>query len=104
MLLFLETPLLQLFTSEEAILNAAHDYYFWIIILPLLAGWAMIYEGIFAGRVEATPVRNSMIQAGIGFAVVLLLTPTFGNQGVWAAFLTFFLIRSLSLILVEARR
>lgn len=103
-LLFLETPLLQLFTSEEAILNAARDYYFWIIILPLLAGWAMIYEGIFAGRVEATPVRNSMIQAGIGFAVVLLLTPTFENQGVWAAFLTFFLIRSLSLILVEAKQ
>jgi len=103
-LLFLETPLLQLFTSEEAILDAARDYYLWIIILPLIAGWAMIYEGIFAGRVEATPVRNSMIQAGIGFAIVLLSTSSFDNQGVWAAFLTFFLIRSLSLILVEAKQ
>ncbi len=45
-----------------------------------------------------------MIQAGIGFAIVLLSTSSFDNQGVWAAFLTFFLIRSLSLILVEAKQ
>ncbi len=63
----------------------------------------MLYEGVFAGRTEGKPVRNSMIQGFITFAVLLLSVNWIGNHGVWLAFIGFGLVRSGSLHLAERR-
>lgn len=103
-LLFLcQQPFLRLFSADSELLLVASVYYNWILIFPLTGGFAMLYEGVFAGRTEGKPVRNSMIQGFITFAVLLLSVNWIGNHGVWLAFIGFGLVRSGSLHLAERR-
>ena len=104
LLLFLfQQPFLRLFSADPELLIVAGAYYGWILLFPLTGGFAMLYEGVFAGRAQAKPVRNSMIQGFITFAVLLLSINWIGNHGVWLAFIGFGLMRSGSLHLAERR-
>ncbi|MCT4780865.1 MULTISPECIES: MATE family efflux transporter [Exiguobacterium] len=103
LLIIFQRPLLQLFSTDPVLLDISSLYYGWILIFPLTGGFAMLYEGIFSGLARAKPVRNSMIQAFLIFALLLLSINWIGNHGVWLAFIGFGLMRSGSLHLAERR-
>ena len=104
LLVIFQYPLLRSFSADPDLLDFARLYYGWILIFPLTGGFAMLYEGVFSGLAQAKPVRNSMIQAFLVFALLLLSVYWIGNHGVWLAFIGFGLMRSVSLHLAERRR
>ncbi|MCT4783282.1 MULTISPECIES: MATE family efflux transporter [Exiguobacterium] len=104
-LLAAQDGVIRMFTDDLALRTTIETYYIWILLYPLAGGFAMLYEGIFAGMGFARPVRNSLIYAFLVFTfVVILLTPLIANHGIWVAFLCFSLTRSVSLVISERRK
>lgn len=78
--------------------EAAITYLPWCAVIPLLGAPAWLLDGVFIGTTSGKILRN----AGIGAIVIYLasdalLAPAFGNHGVWAAFLIFYLARAATL-------
>lgn len=55
-------------------------------------------DGIFIGVTQVQPMRNATILALLSFvALSMLLTPHWGNQGLWIAFIGYVVIRAIAL-------
>ncbi|WP_079203277.1 MATE family efflux transporter [Pseudomonas sp. CC6-YY-74] len=75
----------------------ALDYLPYLALLPLLAVWSYLLDGLFIGATRAREMRNAMLLA-LGLSVPLAwLLQAFGNHGLWLTFLCFMLLRSLCL-------
>ena len=96
--------IIEMMTSIEAVRAAAHDYLLWLVMLPMLAVWSFQLDGIFIGSTHTREMRDSMLLSMLIFLVcVWLLTPPFGNTGLWTALFIFMLVRTLSLGLYYPR-
>jgi MATE family multidrug resistance protein len=77
--------------------DTAFVYLPYLAVLPLIAVWSYLLDGLFIGATRAREMRNGML------LTVLLLLPfawalhRFGNHGLWITFLLFMLLRSLTL-------
>ena len=59
-----------------------------------------MWDGIFGGATRNRDMALTMILSlAIFWACVFILTPTYGNHGLWAAMTIFMLVRSISLTL-----
>jgi len=73
-------------------------YIIWIILLPLVACWCFLFDGVYIGLMQASIMRNSMLIATFGvFFPTWFLLQGFGNHGLWAAFSLFMLTRGITL-------
>jgi len=69
----------------------------YLAVLPLIAVWSYLLDGLFIGATRAREMRNGML------LTVLLLLPFawalqgLGNHGLWLTFLLFMFLRSLTL-------
>jgi MATE family multidrug resistance protein len=55
-------------------------------------------DGIFIGATRTADMRNMMIVSlAVFFAVWALLTPAFGNHGLWASLMIFYITRAATL-------
>lgn len=82
--------ILGLFTTDTAVIAAAKNYLFWIILLPIIATPSYIWDGIFIGLTASKAMRNTMVAAclfymGLHFSLIGVL----GNHGMWLAFCIF---------------
>lgn len=92
--------LILLFTGIPEVIELAEIYGDWIILFPIVASFGFIFYGIFTGATEAGFVSNSMILAFAAYLTALYVTiPTFGNHGLWFAFIIFSLGRSVFLVM-----
>ena len=90
--------LIALLTPEPAIQSAALTYLIWIALSPLFLVIGFQLDGIFIGATRAREMRNSMIICVLFFwPASLWLAAHFGNHGLWAAFLGYFLLRAITL-------
>ncbi|HWO96094.1 MAG TPA: MATE family efflux transporter [Bacillus sp. (in: firmicutes)] len=90
--------IIRLFTRIPAVMDLANTYGAWLIPFPLAASFGIILYGVFTGATEAAPVRNSMILAlAVYLAVQFTAIPILNNHGLWLAFISFSLGRSLFL-------
>ncbi|MED1793377.1 MATE family efflux transporter [Brevibacillus nitrificans] len=90
--------LLAVFTSIGAVQEYATHFLLWMILYPIASFWGLQLEGIFIGSTEVRQIRNAMLASFLLYLGMLgVLTPLFGNHGVWAAYLLFNLSRSLFL-------
>ncbi|WP_235830254.1 MATE family efflux transporter [Algihabitans albus] len=90
--------LIALFTDLPEVRAVAGAMLPWIIASPLISVWSYQLDGIFIGATRTAAMRNAMILSLIGFLVAeRLLTPSFGNNGLWAALLIFMGLRGLTL-------
>ncbi|MDG4649695.1 MATE family efflux transporter [Roseibacterium sp. SDUM158017] len=89
---------IDLMTTAPGVREAARDYLPWMVLGPL-AGWASwMLDGIFIGATRTRDMRNMMALSFAGYvAMVLLLMPAFGNHGLWAALVGFFVLRGVTL-------
>lgn len=88
--------LIQLLTSIEAVRSTAIAHLPWIWLLPLIAVWGYAFDGIFIGAMRTRAMQNTMMVAVVMvFLPVWWLTRSFGNQGLWFAFMTFLATRGL---------
>lgn len=87
-----------IFTSIEHVIQYIMQYQGWLLLFPIVGYWGIILNGVFSGATEAAQIRNSMFIAMVIFIVfVYVLTPTYGNHGLWLSFTIFTLFRSLVL-------
>jgi len=93
--------LIALLTSLPEVRETAAVYLPWMVLMPLLAVWSYLLDGVFIGTTAVVEMRNSIF---IGLAVYLpawWLSQQLGdwhNHGLWLAFTLFTLVRSAVLL------
>jgi len=93
----LSGPLIALLTSLEDVRALANAHAAWLIWMLLVAVLAMQLDGIFIGATRGSDMRNAMLVALAIYLVVSgPLQARFGNDGLWAAFTLFVLLRGLT--------
>lgn len=90
----------KLLTSIPQVQAEAALYVKWMILLPLVASWAYLLDGVFIGATQGKTLRNTMLMALIGFAALFLLFQDWQNHALWLALCGFMALRSLGLALV----
>ena len=92
--------IIALFTNQQEIRALAAQFLPWLVVLPLVAVWSFLLDGVFIGATRAQELRNSMLISLIGFlALAVLLAARFGNHGLWCAMLAFMALRAITLAL-----
>ncbi|WP_454254593.1 MATE family efflux transporter [Pseudomonas sp. Marseille-Q8238] len=77
--------------------EVAYHYLPYLALLPLLAVWGYLLDGLFIGATRAREMRNAMLLAVALAVPVGWLSQGLGNHGLWLAFLCFMLFRGISL-------
>ena len=98
---------LSIFTDQQAVIDAAGDYLFWVLIVPVCGFAAFLFDGIFIGATASRTMRNAMFVATAAFFAVYyglkalnapLDTLTWNNI-LWTAFMVFLTLRGLIQVL-----
>jgi len=85
-------------TSLDTVYEAALEYLPWVAFSPLLSVWSFQLDGIYIGATFTREMRNGMLISLAGYlAAMWLLTPSWGNHGLWCALMIFFVLRALTL-------
>jgi MATE family multidrug resistance protein len=90
--------LVALITDIEAVRAASATYLVWIVVLPFASVWSFQLDGIFIGATRSKEMRNGALLAIVAFLLAAaLLVPVWGNHGLWAAFVTWMVARTVPL-------
>jgi MATE family multidrug resistance protein len=87
------------FTTEDpAVRGAARDYLIWAAMIPIVGIWCYQLDGIFVGATGTAQMRNTAFVSLAAYLVAWwMLTPVFGNHGLWMSLLLFLAARAISL-------
>jgi MATE family multidrug resistance protein len=97
---------LHIFTDQQDVIAAAHDYMTWVLVIPVCGFAAFLFDGIFIGATASRSMRNAMFVATAAFFAVYyglkalnapldtLDTLTWNNI-LWTAFMVFLTLRGL---------
>jgi MATE family multidrug resistance protein len=85
--------LIDIMTASEDVRRGARDYLWFVVVSPLLAVFAFGYDGIFIGATWARDMRNLMMLSLLIFLAAWLALRSFGNAGLWGAFLVHYAAR-----------
>lgn len=99
--LFPET-FVKIISDNAEIISEIKPYYIYMAVIPLITFAAFIWDGIYIGATASKAIRNTMIIATILVFIPswYLLTPRFGNHGLWVAFLCFMTARGVAMSLM----
>ncbi|SMR81450.1 multidrug resistance protein, MATE family [Aliiroseovarius halocynthiae] len=87
-------------TTAPDVRQVAKGFLPYMVLAPLLAWPAWMFDGIFTGATRTADMRNlAFVSAVIYFAAVYALMPGLGNHGLWAALLISFVARGATLAL-----
>lgn len=90
--------IISLLTDQTNVVNLASKYLIWIIILPLCAVDAFIWDGIYVGAGKVFSMFVCCLVAMIVFFVVwFLLKNNLGNNALWLAFDSYLIVRGIVL-------
>lgn len=96
--------LLTLISDIPSVVDFAKDYLPWMMLLPVIACWCFLFDGVYVGLMQAKAMRNSMVVATFGcffpcwWILQYLLPLSKGNHALWAAFSFFMLARGVTLL------
>ncbi len=89
---------IDLMTTAPQVRLAAKDLLPWMVAAPILGIAAWMLDGIFIGATRTGDMRNmAALSALVYLGSVWALMPTFGNDGLWIAFLISFVARGVTL-------
>jgi len=90
--------LIDVMSRSEDVRAAARGYLIWIVAAPLIGISSWMLDGVFIGATRTADMRNGMLISTLVYgAVVAVLLPAFGNNGLWAALMVFFVVRAITL-------
>lgn len=90
-------PLIDLMTDLPEIRARARLYLPWLALSPLLSTWSFLYDGVFVGATRAREMRDAMLVSTLIFIPAALWLESFGNHGLWLAFMLFMAARGVSM-------
>jgi len=86
-------------TNVDSVISACLVYLPWAIASPVVSVWCYQLDGIFIGATRTQEMRNAMIISLILYlASWWILSQLFGNHGLWASLMLYFLIRAATLL------
>jgi MATE family multidrug resistance protein len=85
--------LIDLMTASAEVRQGARDYLPFVVLSPLLAVFAFGFDGVFIGAGWAREMRNLMMLSLLIFLAAWLALRSFGNAGLWGAFLVHYAAR-----------
>ena len=95
---FFGPQIIRLLTDIESLQQAAYAYLGMMTVLPLVAHWCFLYDGVFVGLTQAKAMRDTMIiSALLVYFPVWYVTQSEGNPALWWALLAFLLARGVTL-------
>ena len=89
--------IISLITNLELVQTTAIHFSFWLYLIFIFGAIAFWLDGVFIGALENKLLRNTMFLSGIIFFLIEALLGNLANLGLWIAFLSFFMARSLLL-------
>ncbi|WP_236253961.1 MATE family efflux transporter [Entomomonas asaccharolytica] len=84
-------------TTISTVREQAYPLIPYLAVLPLIAVWSYLLDGLFISATRAKEMRNSMLLAFIISLPLGLLLQPLANNGLWITFLTFMVLRSIIL-------
>jgi MATE family multidrug resistance protein len=85
-------------TATPAVREAAHAFLPWAVLTPIAGVACFQLDGIFIGATRTADMRNMMIASlAVFLAAWAVLTPAFGNHGLWASIMVFYAARAVTL-------
>ena len=86
-------------TNVDSVIAACRIYLPWAILSPIVSVWCYQLDGIFIGATKTQEMRNAMILSLILYlASWWILSQMFGNHGLWASLMLYFLFRAGTLL------
>ncbi len=82
-------------TSMTDVRETANAFIPYLALLPIIAVWSFLLDGLFIGATKAREMRNTMALTVIATLPVALITYGFGNHGIWLMLLFFMAARGL---------
>lgn len=90
-------------TDIPGVQATAAEYLPYLAVLPLIAVWSYLLDGLFIGATRAREMRDGML-ASLALALpIAWLTRGWGNQGLWLSFLAFMALRAMTLGYIALR-
>ena len=90
--------LIALLTDLPAVRHASMQYLQWVVLLPVVAVASFVYDGLCVATMQTRVMRNSMVIATLFcFLPLWWVLRSLGNDGLWLAFLAFFVVRGLAI-------
>jgi MATE family multidrug resistance protein len=87
--------LIDLLAANEQVREVARTFLPMAALTPIFGVAAFAYDGIYSGATWSRDMRNLMLPAVTLFFVVWAATLSFGNTGLWCAYLSFMAGRGL---------
>ncbi|MDZ5604455.1 MATE family efflux transporter [Pseudomonas sp. RP23018S] len=84
-------------TDIVSVREAADPYLPYLAVLPLVAVWSYLLDGLFIGATRAREMRNAMLLSVLIALPLALALRGLGNHGLWLAFLAFMALRAVTL-------
>ncbi|ENM5790681.1 MATE family efflux transporter DinF [Vibrio mimicus] len=91
------SDLIQMITNIPSVQATAEIYLPWLVVMPLVAVWCFLLDGIFIGATKGKEMRNSMAISAVAFFVAYWLSASYGNHALWLAMLSFMALRGVTL-------
>ena len=89
--------LVRVLTDLPEVRAEAIRYLPWVAVMPLVAVWSYLLDGLFIGASRALAMRNAMLLALACYLPLTWALRGQGNHYLWAGFLTFMALRSVFL-------
>ena len=87
---------LGLLTNDASVIEAAGDYFYWVLAFPLCGFSAFLWDGIFIGATATRQMLYTMIVASSTFFLIyFIFHPWMGNHALWMAFVCYLTQRGL---------
>jgi MATE family multidrug resistance protein len=85
--------LIDVMTASPDVRRAARDFLLFVVLSPMLAVFAFAYDGVYIGATWARDMRNLMVLSLLIFLAAWFALRSFGNAGLWGAFLVHYAAR-----------
>jgi MATE family, multidrug efflux pump len=85
--------LIDIMTANDEVRRIARDFLIFVIVSPLLSVFAFAFDGVYIGATWARDMRNLMVLSLLIFLGAWLALRSFGNAGLWGAFLVHYAAR-----------
>jgi len=99
LLFFVGGPwLIRLLTDIPEVITVANRYLPWMTLMPFVAVWSYLYDGVFVGATRAREMRDIMlVSTFLVFLPTWYMTHELGNHGLWLALAAFLASRGIGM-------
>ena len=89
---------IDILTVNEAVRETARVYLVWAALAPVLGIACFLFDGIYIGVTRTADMRNMMfVSMAVYLAAWWVLSGHYGNHGLWASLMVFFIARGMTL-------